>query len=177
VPPPGEKPTSSRTGRLGNSCAAAGDAAASSAAPHNPATLTQKGNAMKDALYRKGMKTRRKVLGAGRESEIAREEDDFSMPLREFTTRYVWGECWSNPDLPLKIRSLINVALLTAFRGGKELQTHIRGALNNGCTKVEIREVLRQTGIYAGIPVMREAVRLAQEVFAEDPKPRKSRTS
>ena len=125
---------------------------------------------MKDALYRKGMKTRREVLGAGREAAIAREEDDFSMPLREFTTRYVWGECWSRPGLPRKTRSLINVALLTAFRGGKELKTHIRGARNNGCTKTEIREVLRQVGVYAGIPVMREAVRAAQEVFAEEAK-------
>ena len=125
---------------------------------------------MKDALYRKGMKTRRAVLGAGRESEIEQSEDDFSMPLREFTTRYVWGECWSRPGLPRKTRSLINVALLTAFRGGKELKTHIRGARNNGCTKAEIREVLMQVGVYAGIPVMREAVRMAQEVFAEERK-------
>src|SRR5689334_18904438 len=105
----------------------------------------RKGRRMKDAMYRKGMKTRRRVLGAGREKEIATSEDDFSMPLREFTTRYVWGECWSRPGLPLKTRSLVNVALLTASRGGKELKTHIRGALNNGATKAEIREVLLQT--------------------------------
>ena len=125
---------------------------------------------MKDALYRKGMKTRREVLGAGREAEIEKSEDDFSMPLREFTTRYVWGEVWSSKGLPRKTRSLINVALLTAFRGGKELKTHIRGARNNGCSKTEIREVLLQVGVYAGIPVMREAVRAAQEVFAEERK-------
>ena len=125
---------------------------------------------MKDALYRKGVKTRRKVLGVGREAEIEKSEDDFSMPLREFTTRYVWGEVWSSKGLPRKTRSLINVALLTAFRGGKELKTHIRGARNNGCTKAEIREVLLQVGVYAGIPVMREAVRAAQEVFAEERK-------
>lgn len=125
---------------------------------------------MKDASYRKGMKTRRQVLGAGREAAIESSEDDFSMPLREFTTRYVWGEVWSRKGLPLKTRSLINVALLTAFRGGTELRTHIRGALNNGCTKTEIREVLLQVGVYAGIPVMREAVRAAQEVFAEERK-------
>ena len=125
---------------------------------------------MKDALYRKGMKTRREVLGAGREAEIEKSEDDFSMPLREFTTRYVWGEVWSSTGLPRQTRSLINVALLTAFRGGKELKTHIRGARNNGCTKAEIREVLLQVGVYAGIPVMRDAVRMAQEVFAEERK-------
>jgi len=122
---------------------------------------------MKDALYRKGMKTRRKVLGPERERAIVREEDDFSLPLREFTTRYVWGEFWSRKGLPLKTRSLINVALLTAFRAREELRTHIRGALNNGCTKAEIREVLLQCAVYAGVPVMRDAVRVAQEVFAE----------
>lgn len=125
---------------------------------------------MKDALYRKGMKTRGEVLGAGREAQIASESDDFSAPLREFTTRYVWGECWSRPGLPRKTRSMINIALLTASRGGNELRSHLRGAVNNGCTKAEIREVLLQTGVYAGIPVMREAVRIAQEVFAEDKK-------
>ncbi len=87
------------------------------------------------------------------------------MPLREFSTRYVWGELWSRKDLPLKTRSLINVALLTALKCGHELQTHIRAARNNGCTKAEIREVLLQCGVYAGIPVMRDAIRHAQKVL------------
>jgi alkylhydroperoxidase/carboxymuconolactone decarboxylase family protein YurZ len=130
---------------------------------------------MKDALYRKGMKTRREVLGDEREATIQQELDDFSTPLREFTTRYVWGECWSSPGLPRKTRSLINVALLTAARGGTELKTHIRGARNNGCTKAEIREVLMQCAVYAGVPVMREAVRVAQQVFAEEKKGRKAK--
>jgi AhpD family alkylhydroperoxidase len=125
----------------------------------------------KDALYKKGMKTRREVLGAGREQAIAREEDDFSMPLRVFTTRYVWGEFWSRQGLPRKTRSLINVALLTALKCRQELKTHIRAARNNGCTKAEIREVLLQCAVYAGVPVMRDAVRVAQEVFAEEGKP------
>ncbi|HXD53021.1 MAG TPA: carboxymuconolactone decarboxylase family protein, partial [Burkholderiales bacterium] len=71
---------------------------------------------MQDALYRKGKKIRARVLGEGREAEIARTEDAFSMPLREFSTRYVWGELWSRKGLPLKTRSLINVALLTVLK-------------------------------------------------------------
>lgn len=122
---------------------------------------------MKDALYRKGMKTRLQVLGKEREQAIVNEEDSFSMPLREFTTRYVWGELWSRKGLPLKTRSLINIALLTSLKCRQELKTHIRGALNTGCTKSEIREVLLQCAVYAGVPVMRDAVRVAQEVFAE----------
>ncbi len=125
---------------------------------------------MQDALYRKGKKTRAKVLGEGREKEIASTEDSFSLPLREFSTRYVWGELWSNKGLPLKTRSLINVALLTALKCGHELQTHLRAARNNGCTKEEIREVLLQCAVYAGVPVMRDAVRHAQKVFAEEGK-------
>ena len=125
---------------------------------------------MKDALYRKGMKTRRQILGQGREREIANTEDDFSLPLREFSTRYVWGEFWSSKGLPNKTRSLINVALLAALKCRNELKSHLRAALNNGCTKAEIREVFGQCAIYAGVPVMRDAVTLAQEVFAEDAK-------
>ena len=126
---------------------------------------------MKDALYRKGVKTRRQVLGEGRERDIANTEDDFSMPLREFSTRYVWGEFWSSKGLPNKTRSLINIALLAALKCRHELKTHLRAALNNGCTKAEIREVFRQCAIYAGVPVMRDAVTIAQEVFAQDAKP------
>lgn len=122
----------------------------------------------KDALYRKGMKTRREVLGAGREAAIKREEDEFSMPLRVFTTRYVWGEFWSGKGSSRKTRSLINVALLTALKCREELKTHIRAARNNGCTKAEIRDALLQCAVYAGVPVMRDAVRVAQAVFAEE---------
>ena len=124
----------------------------------------------KDALYKKGMKTRREVLGAGREAAIVREEDDFSRPLRIFTTRYVWGEFWSGKGLPRKTRSLINVALLTALKCREELKTHIRAARNNRCSKAEIRDVLLQCAVYAGVPVMRDAVRVAQAVFAEEGK-------
>ena len=119
------------------------------------------------ALYRKGMKTRREVLGKERENSILREEDDFSMPLREFTTKYVWGEVWSRKGFPRKTRSLINIGILTSLKCPLELKTHIRGALNNGCTKAEIREVLLQCAVYCGVPAMREAVRMARQAFAE----------
>ena len=119
------------------------------------------------ALYRKGKKTRGEVLGKQRESEIAQEVDDFSRPIRDFTTKYVWGEIWSRKGFPRKTRSLINIGLLTALKCPQELKTHIRGALNNGCTKAEIREVLLQCAVYCGVPAVREAVRMATQVFAE----------
>ena len=122
------------------------------------------------ALYKKGKQIRREVLGKERDDQIALEVDDFSRPLREFTTKYVWGEVWSRKGFPRKTRSLINIGILTALKCPQELKTHIRGARNNGCTKTEIREVLLQCAVYCGVPALRQAVRMATQVFAEEKK-------
>ena len=120
------------------------------------------------ALYEKGKRTREQVLGAEHKRHLAATEDTFSLPLREFTTKYVWGEVWSSKGLPRKTRSLLNIAMLTALKCPLELKTHLRGARNNGCTKAEIRAVLLQCAVYCGVPAMREAVRCAHEVFAAE---------
>lgn len=120
------------------------------------------------ALYERGKRTREQVLGPEHRKHLAATEDAFSLPLREFTTRYVWGEVWSSKDLPRKTRSLLNIAMLTALKCPLELKTHLRGARNNGCTKAEIRAVLLQCAVYCGVPAMREAVRCAREVFAAE---------
>ena len=125
---------------------------------------------MDKAAYDKGLATRTAVLGKDYVNNAMNNADAFNQPMQDLLNEYCWGTVWSREGLPRKTRSLINVALLTAFRAGTELKSHIRGARNNGCTKAEIREVLLQTGVYAGIPVMREAVRAAQEVFAEERK-------
>ena len=122
------------------------------------------------ALYKRGMKTRQEVLGAQRESERMSQEDAFSMPLRDFTTRYVWGEVWSRKGLPRKTRSLLNLGILTALRNEAELKSHVRGALINGCSKTEIREVLFQCAVYCGVPAMRSTLRVVRQVFAEEKK-------
>ena len=122
------------------------------------------------ALYKKGMKTRQQVLGGARESERMSQEDAFSMPLREFTTRYVWGEVWSRKGLPRKTRSLLNIGILTALKCDSELKSHVRGAIINGCSKTEIREVLLQCAVYCGVPAMRGALRIVRQVFAEKKK-------
>src|SRR5688572_368721 len=120
------------------------------------------------ALYKRGMKTRQEVLGAQRETERMQAEDEFSKPLRDFTTRYVWGEVWSRKGLPRKTRSLINIGILTALRNEQELKSHIRGAIINGCSKTEIREVLFQCAVYCGVPAMRGTLRVVRQVFAEE---------
>ncbi len=122
------------------------------------------------ALFDRGRRARRAVLGAEHDNELWALEDNFSLPIRELTTKYVWGEIWSRKGLPRKTRSLLNIALLTALRSPHELKLHIRGARNNGCTKIEIREVLMQCAVYCGVPAVREAVRAAREVFAQEEK-------
>jgi 4-carboxymuconolactone decarboxylase len=122
------------------------------------------------AIHKKGMKVRKEVLGSEREAERMGQEDAFSMPLRDFTTRYVWGEIWSRKGLPRKTRCLLNIGMLTALRCESELKSHVRGALLNGATKVEIREVLLQAAVYCGVPAMRGALRVVKKVFAEEKK-------
>jgi 4-carboxymuconolactone decarboxylase len=122
------------------------------------------------ALFDRGRRMRRAVLGAEHDNALWSLEDSFSLPIRELTTKYVWGEIWSRKGLPRKTRSLINIALLTAMRSPHELKLHIRGARNNGCSQVEIREVLMQCAVYCGVPAVREAVRNAREVFEQEKK-------
>ncbi len=129
------------------------------------------------ALFDRGRRARREVLGAENDTTLWSQEDSFSLPIRELTTKYVWGEIWSRKGLPRKTRSLINVALLTALKAPHELKLHIRGARNNSCTKIEIREVLMQCAVYCGVPAVRDAVRSAREVFAEEKKSARKRSS
>lgn len=125
-----------------------------------------------EELYNLGKKVRREVLGAAYDDGIVTGENEFSQPIRDLTTRYVWGEIWGDDALPRKVRSLINIGMLTALRASREIKVHIRGALNNGCTREEIRATLLQAAVYCGVPAVREAVRMANEVFAEEAKPR-----
>jgi 4-carboxymuconolactone decarboxylase len=92
--------------------------------------------------------------------------DDFTMPLQEFITRNAWGTVWCRDGLELKTRSLITVSMLTALGRAHELKGHLRGALNNGATPEEIREVLLHAAVYCGAPLAVDAFRVAQEVVA-----------
>jgi len=131
------------------------------------------------ARIKVGKKIRREVVGAEYDDQLQNAESDFSQPIRDYTTANLWGRVWADDTLPRKTRSLLNVGLTTAFRCSHETKVHIRGALNNGATKEEIRAVLMQVMMYCGILAVREAVRGANQVFAEEEakkkKKRKSR--
>lgn len=121
-----------------------------------------------ERLYKLGKKIRREVVGAEYDDQLQNAESDFSQPIRDWTTENVWGLVWADETLPRKFRSLLNVGLTTALRCSHETKVHIRGALNNGCTREEIRAVLMQVCVYGGVLAVREAVRGANQVFAEE---------
>lgn len=122
---------------------------------------------MGNELFEKGLKVRREVLGAEHVDASMSQADDFSRPLQELVTEYCWGNVWSRPGLDRKTRSLINVAMLTALNRPHEVKLHLRGALNNGCSKNDIMEVLLQTAIYCGVPAAMDSLRVAKEFFQE----------
>jgi 4-carboxymuconolactone decarboxylase len=122
---------------------------------------------MNTELFEQGLKTRREVLGAEYVDAAIAGADEFNRPIQELVTQYCWGEVWNRPGLDRRTRSLLNLAMLTALNRPHELKLHLRGALTNGVTRDEIREVLLQSAIYCGLPAAIDSFRLAREVFSE----------
>ena len=120
----------------------------------------------KDA-FDKGLITRRAVLGADYVDNSIKNADDFNLPMQELVTEYCWDVIWNRPGLDRKTRSMLNLAMLTALNRPHELRLHVRGAINNGLTKDEIKEVLLQTAIYCGVPAAIDSFKNAKEVLKE----------
>ncbi len=120
-----------------------------------------------DALYARGLATRREVLGADYVDRAIAGADDFSRALQQMVTTWCWGDVWNRPGLDRHTRSLLNLAMLTVLNRPHELKLHVKGALNNGVTREEIREVFLHAGVYGGVPAAVDAFRQAREVFAE----------
>ncbi len=117
--------------------------------------------------YDKGRAVRAAVLGEDYVAAAERTADDFNRPLQELLTEYCWGAVWGRDGLPLKTRSMLNLAMIAVLNRPHELRTHIRGALTNGVTREEIAEVFLQVGVYAGAPAAVDSFRIAREAFAE----------
>jgi 4-carboxymuconolactone decarboxylase len=122
---------------------------------------------MNSELFEKGLQVRREVLGAEYVDASISQADDFSRPLQELVTEYCWGAVWTRPGLDRKTRSLLNLAMLTALNRPHEVKLHLKGALNNGCSKNDIMEVLLQTAIYCGVAAAVDSFRAAKEIFQE----------
>lgn len=114
-----------------------------------------------------GLKIRKAVLGDAHVEKSLADVDDFNRDLQQLVTGFAWGEVWSRPGLTLRERSMLNLAFLTALNRPHELETHLRGALNNGCTTEQIREVLLQAAVYCGFPAAVDSFRIARRVIKE----------
>jgi 4-carboxymuconolactone decarboxylase len=125
---------------------------------------------MDQKTYDKGLEVRKAVLGSEHVENSLRTADEFNKPFQDLLTEYCWGSVWAREQLPRKIRSMLNLAMIGILNRPHELKLHIRGALRNGVTKDEIREIFMQVAIYAGAPAAVDSFRLAREVFAEDAK-------
>jgi len=108
-----------------------------------------------------GMRTRREVLGDEHVDRAAANTTDFTAPFQDFITRYAWGEIWTRPGLSRPERSMITIAMLAALGRDEELALHIRAALRNGLRPDDIREVLLQVAVYAGVPAANRAFAIA----------------
>jgi 4-carboxymuconolactone decarboxylase len=117
--------------------------------------------------YEKGREIRTAVLGEAYVAAAAGNADEFSKPLQDLVTEYCWGAVWGREGLTLKTRSMLNLAMLTVLNRPHELRTHVKGALTNGVSRDEIREILLQAAIYAGVPAAVDSFRVAREAFAD----------
>ena len=122
---------------------------------------------MTENSFNKGMKVRREVLGDSHVDRAENKKDEFTTEFQEFITRYAWGEIWTRPGLERKTRSCITLAMMVALHREGEFKLHLRAALNNGLSKNEIKEVILQSAIYAGVPAANAAFSWAQDVFSD----------
>jgi 4-carboxymuconolactone decarboxylase len=117
-------------------------------------------------LYDRGFEIRSEVAGSEHvQRSLQNGSSDFARPMQELATEWGWGSIWARPGLERKTRSLLNIAMLCALNRMTELAVHVRGAVHNGATEVEIRETLMQVAAYCGLPAGLEGVRVAEAVL------------
>jgi 4-carboxymuconolactone decarboxylase len=117
--------------------------------------------------YEKGMKKRREVLGDAHVNRAETNKTDFDKDFQEFITRYAWGEVWQRGILTLRERHLITLAMMATLGKEQELAMHVRATANTGVTQEDVKEVLMQVAVYAGVPAANAAFAVAKSVYAE----------
>ena len=117
--------------------------------------------------FERGLETRRAVLGAEYVDRSLEQADDFNWPMQQLTTEWCWDGTWNRPGLDRRSRSILNLGMIAALNRPHELKLHIRGAINNGLTKDELKEIFLQIGNYCGVPAAMDSFRIAKDVFME----------
>ncbi|MFO1377172.1 MAG: carboxymuconolactone decarboxylase family protein [Steroidobacteraceae bacterium] len=120
-----------------------------------------------DPKFDSGMRIRREMLGPALAEERFEQATDFNRDFEDIMTRYCFGEVWARPGLDRATRSLLTIAILATQGRAAPLEVHVKGAITNGCTKEQIREVLLHTAIYAGVPAGAEGFGHAAAVLRE----------
>lgn len=118
-------------------------------------------------LFNEGLSLRREVLGSEYVDGSMERANDFMMEFQHITTEWCWGYAWGRDTLDKKTRSMLNLAMLTALNRAAEIKLHVRGAINNGVSVEEIREILLHATVYCGIPAGLDAFKAANEVLKE----------
>src|ERR1700755_2092878 len=121
----------------------------------------------KSELFEKGLQVRKEVLGEDYVNKSIAGADEFTRTMAEWSTEFCWGACWPRPGLDRRTRSIINLAMLGALGRPHELKLHVKGALKNGLTKEEIKEIFLQVAVFCGVLPGIAAFRNAREAFAE----------
>ena len=122
---------------------------------------------MDKSKYDLGLTTRRQVLGDAHVDRSIKTADSFTKPLQDMVIEYGWGAVWARPGLDRRTRSILNIGMLTALNRPHELLIHLRGAINNGCTREEIVEATLQTAVYCGMPAALDTMRHVKSFFDE----------
>jgi 3-oxoadipate enol-lactonase/4-carboxymuconolactone decarboxylase len=125
------------------------------------------GGAAEEGLYERGLAVRKSVLGAAHVERASQRATELDREFQAFITRQAWGEIWTRPGLDRRTRSMLTIAMLASLGHEQELKLHLRATRNTGVTRDEVKEILMQTAIYAGVPAANSAFGHAREVFAE----------
>ena len=121
-------------------------------------------------LAAKGLKLRKELFGDKAVEQRMNAFGEFGEALQHIINAYAYGDIWSRPGLSLGVKSLAMIAMMAAANHPAELRVHLKGALKNGCTPEEVREILLLVALYCGIPAANEAHRAAMDVLAEEKK-------
>jgi 4-carboxymuconolactone decarboxylase len=125
---------------------------------------------MTQSRYEKGARVRRAVLGDAHVDRAEAGKTAFDAPFQQLVTETAWGTVWARPDLDLRTRSLITIAILAALGRHEELALHVRASANTGATAEEVREALLQVAVYAGVPAANGAFAIAKGILViEEP--------
>jgi 4-carboxymuconolactone decarboxylase len=120
-----------------------------------------------DAQVERGMAVRRAVLGDAHVDRSQAAANEFTHDFQEFITRYAWDGIWNRPGLDRKTRSMLTIAMMAALGRWDELKLHVRATRNTGVTRAEVKEILMQVGVYAGVPAANSAFHHAAAAYRE----------